>query len=62
MKPANRVCDRCLARPWLLARLSGHLDRVRSRIQPLLALDDDDLIAAVAGGDASRVRPGARNL
>jgi DNA processing protein len=44
-----RACDRCLARGWLLARLSGHLDRVRSRIDALLGLDDAELIDAVAG-------------
>jgi DNA processing protein len=41
------ACDRCLARPWLLSRLTSHLDRVRSRIQELLALDDAQLLAAV---------------
>ncbi len=55
MKPRPGACDRCLARPWLLLRLSGHLDCVRSRIQPLLGLDDENLIAAVAGDDAPRV-------
>lgn len=55
MKTRPAACDRCLARPWLLARLSGHLDCVRSRIQPLLALDDEDLIAAIAGADGPRV-------
>lgn len=55
MSERSRACDRCLARPWLLARLSGHLDRVRREIHPLLALGDDDLIAAVAGVDRQRI-------
>jgi DNA processing protein len=46
-----RACDRCLARGWLLARLSGHLDRVRSRIDALLGLDDAELIDAVGGNE-----------
>ena len=46
----SRACDRCLARPWLLGALSGHLDRQRAEIDELLVLGDDDLIAAVGGG------------
>lgn len=44
----SQACDGCLARPWLLDRLSGHLDRLRRDIGALLALDDDDLVAAAA--------------
>jgi DNA processing protein len=55
MNTAGRACDRCLARPWLLERLRGHLDRVRGRIAATLVLPDDDLIAAVAGADRERV-------
>jgi DNA processing protein len=51
----SRACPRCLARSWLLARLSGHLEVARSRIDELLALDDLGLIAAVAGRDRSRI-------
>jgi DNA processing protein len=48
--PATDICcDACLARPWLLARLGGHLDLVRARIEALLALDDGALIDAVGG-------------
>lgn len=47
--PAPGACDRCLARTWLLERLGGHLEVVRSRIGELLELDDDELIAAVGG-------------
>jgi DNA processing protein len=54
-----RACPECLARAWLLARLSSHLDRVRDRIDALLALGDDALIGALAGraeGDVRRER------
>jgi DNA processing protein len=43
------ACEQCLARVWLLARLAGHLDRHPDRIDELLALDDGELIAALAG-------------
>ncbi len=47
----SRACPQCLARSWLLARLSGHLEVARARIGELLALDDRELIAAVTGRD-----------
>ncbi len=50
------ACERCLARAWLLVRLAAHLERERSRIEALLALPDDDLIAAVGGGHTDMVR------
>jgi len=53
MNTAGRACDRCLARPWLLERLRGHLDRVRGRIAATLVLPDDDLIAAVLTSEVS---------
>ena len=53
--PAPAACADCLARTWLLERLSGHLDVARARILELLDLADEDLIAAVAGGEAARV-------
>jgi DNA processing protein len=47
-------CGPCLRRSWLVARLSGHIEVAwlarRSR-SALLALPDDELIAALAGGD-----------
>jgi DNA processing protein len=46
------VCDGCLARTWLLGRLAGHLDLVRARIEEVLELADEPLIAAVAGRKA----------
>jgi DNA processing protein len=45
------ACDSCLARPWLLARLAGHLDVVRGRIGEVLELPDAELVEAVAGED-----------
>ena len=52
---AGRACDRCLARSWLLARLAANLEVVRSRLDALLSLASEDLIAAVAGRDAESV-------
>jgi DNA processing protein len=49
--PVVRACAGCLARTWLIGRLAGHLDVGRGRALSLLELDDDELIAAVAGGD-----------
>jgi DNA processing protein len=53
---ATHACDRCLARSWLLGRLAAHLEVVRQRIEPLLGLDDVDLIAAVAGRQRDAVQ------
>ena len=54
MTPGGLACDDCLARAWLLARLAAYLDPVRGRIEELLALGSEELIAAVqrvaAGG------------
>ncbi len=46
---APEACDACLARSWLLTRLAGHIDLHRDRLDPLLALPDCELIAALAG-------------
>ena len=43
------ACDRCLARSWLLARLAGNLEIARRRIELVLALEDEALVAAVGG-------------
>ncbi len=51
-----RACDRCLARSWLIARLSGHLDHARAQIGTVLGLGDEDLLAAVGGAQRSLVR------
>jgi DNA processing protein len=46
---SGRACAGCLARSWLIDRLSGPLDRVRANLEAVLALPDEQLIAAVAG-------------
>jgi DNA processing protein len=51
-----RACDRCLARGWLLASASGHLDQVRSRIDALLGLEDEELLDAVGGAQTDELR------
>jgi DNA processing protein len=51
-----RACEGCRARSWLLARLASHLEPVRSRIEPLLQLDDQELIAAVGGDQRQTLR------
>ncbi len=53
------ACGACLRRGWLLSALSGVLDRCgrdRARLLELLALADDELLAAVAGRRASALR------
>ncbi len=52
----ERACDACVARSWLVARLAGHLDKVRSRIEQVLALWDDDLIEAVGGREKANLQ------
>lgn len=47
--PGARACEACLGRTWLLARLASHLERVRGRLEPLLALGSEELVEAVAG-------------
>jgi hypothetical protein len=37
-------------RAWLLGRLAGHLEPTRAKIAELLALGDEQLIAAIGGG------------
>jgi DNA processing protein len=56
MTPADRACDRCLARAWLLARLAGHLEQARARIDAVLALPDRELIAAVGGRQGPEIQ------
>jgi DNA processing protein len=55
---SERVCAPCARRTWLLGELAGHLEPVRGRIDELLALDDDELVAAVAGDRRDAVRRG----
>jgi DNA processing protein len=57
---APRTCDPCLRRAFLVARLAPRiaalLDRPRERVAGLLALSEPDMLAAVAGGHADRLR------
>jgi DNA processing protein len=53
---AGRACPDCLRRSWLLARLSGHLETERRRLDELLDLEDEHLIEAVGGQEADRLR------
>jgi DNA processing protein len=44
------ACDECLRRGWLVGRLSGHIEHLRSdrgHVRAVLALDDASLIAAL---------------
>jgi DNA processing protein len=50
------ACTDCLARAWLRSRLAAHLEPVRARLDEILALDDDDLLAAVAGKQRVAIR------
>jgi DNA processing protein len=50
-----RACDACVSRAWLVGRLAGHIDRVRGRLEDVLALDNDELIAAAGGRSGDRV-------
>jgi DNA processing protein len=59
------ACEPCLARNWLLGRLAGHIERETMnapsrRARDLLALDDRELVEAVAPGRADTLRAGAR--
>lgn len=53
---SERACDGCTSRSWLVGRLAGHLEKARGRIDQVLALDDDDLIAAIGGREQPNVR------
>src|SRR5581483_724839 len=50
------TCDACTARSWLIGRMAGHIEQARGRIEPVLELSDDELIAALGG----RQREGLR--
>jgi DNA processing protein len=49
------ACDACLARSWLLQRVSGGLDTARGRVLDVLALEDAELASAVGGRRAESV-------
>ncbi|HEY4278069.1 MAG TPA: DNA-processing protein DprA [Conexibacter sp.] len=55
---SRRACDACLRRAWLVARLSGHIERAWAGRRPLptvLALPDGELIAALAGSQREQI-------
>jgi DNA processing protein len=56
------ACAKCLLRSWLLGRLAGRLERVRNRLDELLALSDLELIEAIGGGRESEVFAEARRV
>jgi DNA processing protein len=59
LAPRSGACSECLRRSWLLSAVSGVLDRCardRTRLLELLALCDEELIAAVAGRRADELR------
>jgi DNA processing protein len=53
-----RACDRCLAGAWLIGELGGHLETARGRISQVLALGDDELIAAAGHDRAESLHAG----
>jgi DNA processing protein len=50
------ACDACTARTWLIGRVAGHIDQARGRIESVLELGDDELIAAVGGRRRDHLR------
>ncbi len=53
------ACGACLRRGFLLDRLSGHMETVRGKrhyLREVLALSDEDLIAAVGGRERARLQ------
>jgi DNA processing protein len=58
MSAAATPCDACLRRAWLIARLSGHIERAWLARRPLpavLSLPDGELIAALGGAQRESV-------
>jgi DNA processing protein len=59
------VCDACLRRTWLVARLAGWIELARhegKRLPEVLALDDESLLAAVASSEMTRLRAACERL
>ena len=53
----SHACDACLRRTWLVARLAGWIELARhegKRLPEVLALPDEDLLAAVAPSEVAR--------
>jgi DNA protecting protein DprA len=56
---AAHACDDCLRSAWLVARLAGRIEIARhdeKRLPEVLALGDAELIAALGGDEAPRLR------
>jgi DNA processing protein len=52
------TCEACLRRTWLVARLAGWIELARHegrRLPEVLALSDEDLLAAVAPSEVARI-------
>jgi DNA processing protein len=59
------VCDACLRRTWLVARLAGWIELARhegKRLPEVLALSDELLLAAVAPSEIARTRAACERL
>lgn len=52
----DRACDECLRRTWLIGRLAGHIERERARVEDVLALDGEELLAALGGDQEASLR------
>jgi DNA processing protein len=50
------ACDGCVRRAWLVARMGGHLENHRARIDAVLALPDGELIEAMGGRRREQLR------
>lgn len=59
------VCDACLRRTWLVARLAGWIELARHegrRLPEVLALDDETLLQAVAPSEVGRTLAARESL
>jgi len=54
--PTTSPCDACTARAWLLGRMAGHIEQARARIDSVLELGDEELIAALGGRQRDELR------
>lgn len=55
---AQPPCNACLRRAWLVARLAGHIElawQARRPLPAVLALPDEQLVAALGGGERARI-------
>ncbi len=58
----SRACDACTSRAWLISRMAGHIELARGRIESVLELGDEELIAALGGRERDRVRYGLEHV